>query len=77
MPIFEYRCTDCETRFEELVLSKASEPSACPDCSSERFEKVYSTFAAQSGGGFASAGSSESADPMCGRCGGPGPCAMN
>ena len=47
MPIFEYRCSDCETRFEELVLSRNSEPVVCSDCGSASVERLFSTFAAQ------------------------------
>ena len=47
MPIFEYRCSDCETKFEQLVLSRNSEPVVCSDCGSPSVERLFSTFAAQ------------------------------
>lgn len=48
MPIYEYVCDDCDTRFESLVMGSAPEPDAC-DCGSSSIERVYSTFSAQSG----------------------------
>lgn len=75
MPIFEYRCKECSTRFEELEIGHRREEPHCPGCSSEAVEKVYSTFAAQ--GGKANGESFSESPGMCGACGGPGPCAMN
>jgi len=44
MPIYEYRCTPCGERFEELV--RASDPAVdCPGCGGEDVERVLSTFA--------------------------------
>jgi putative FmdB family regulatory protein len=44
MPIFEYKCQDCSTRFEELVLnSKQAEPD-CPECGGAGVERLISTF---------------------------------
>jgi len=45
MPIFEYRCCGCDTRFETIVLS-AREKVACPKCQSSAVEKQLSVFAA-------------------------------
>ena len=76
MPIFEYRCAECDTRFEDLVLNGKAAPVACKQCGGSSVERVFSTFSAQAS---SSNGSSmaDMSDPMCGRCGGPGPCAMN
>jgi putative FmdB family regulatory protein len=48
MPIFEYRCNDCETKFEKIVLSRSSDIQ-CPDCSSAHVEKLLSSFAVSAG----------------------------
>lgn len=48
MPIYEYRCDDCDTRFEALVMGSTPEPDTC-GCGSASIEKVYSTFSAQAG----------------------------
>jgi putative FmdB family regulatory protein len=45
MPIYEYRCNDCNTNFEKMVkLSQAGDPQVCPekDCASTNTKKVVS-----------------------------------
>ena len=49
MPIFEYRCNDCGTRFEKLVRASDAEGPYCPRCSAVNLEQELSTFAAHSG----------------------------
>jgi putative FmdB family regulatory protein len=39
MPIFDFRCRSCSTRFEALVLKKTPK---CPKCSSDDLEKLLS-----------------------------------
>ncbi len=80
MPLYEYRCRDCEKRFEEFVLG-ASRPR-CPSCESRRVEKLLSVFAVGAGASPKSASASTSAqdDGGCGSCGdprGPGSCSIN
>jgi putative FmdB family regulatory protein len=41
MPIYEFRCTACDSRFEELVPVGAS-PERCPVCGAEAPERVFS-----------------------------------
>ena len=74
MPIFEYTCEKCQTRFERLVKSAAAEcQSPCPKCGSKSTHRALSVFAVAS-----DSGKSSSTPPgTCGRCGGPGPCGMN
>ena len=76
MPIYEYECDDCETRFETLVMGSAPEPDRC-NCGSDSIERVYSTFSAQSGNATPEA----CATPAETRCGAPacmnGMCGMN
>lgn len=59
MPIFEYKCSNCDTKFEELVSSSTA-TVICPQCKSDAVEKLLSTFAAssssQSSGGAPSCG---------------------
>lgn len=77
MPIYEYQCKACDAKFEKLVrsMSDADKGVPCPTCKSKDTARALSVFAAVSGEG----GSKGSADagPMCGRCGGPGPCAVD
>ena len=44
MPIFEYHCPDCETRFERIVMGTPN-GIECPECSNPKVEKLISSFA--------------------------------
>jgi putative FmdB family regulatory protein len=74
MPIFEYRCLDCEKDFEKLV--RASDPAlVCPHCGGAHLNKKLSAFAAVTGGALSVPG----APAPCGACGhpaGPGACGV-
>jgi putative FmdB family regulatory protein len=73
MPIYEYTCSSCKQKFEQLVRSMkaADEAVKCPQCGSEKTARSLSVFAVSSTVG----GSSDA--PTCGRCGGaPGSCGM-
>ena len=74
MPIYEYTCRECDGKFEQLVRSMSGgEKIKCPKCGSTKTARALSVFAV----GADQPKSSGSSDaPMCGRCGGPGPCAM-
>jgi len=51
MPIFEYRCLKCNTKFE--VLHKSSNTAGevtCPNCDSMNNKKLLSTFSATTNG---------------------------
>lgn len=75
MPIYEYQCEKCGEKFEKLVRSMSSTDAVkCPECGSEKTARALSVFAVASEG--AAKGATE-VPPMCGRCGGPGPCAMD
>ena len=75
MPIYEYRCQDCDRDFELLVRSDTV--LQCPHCASAQLDKKLSV--------FATAGSDAEAEAMaaigpCGSCGhpdGPGACALH
>ena len=45
MPIYEYVCEECKTRFEHLVL-RSEQRVACPACGSKRHALQFSVFAA-------------------------------
>jgi putative FmdB family regulatory protein len=49
VPIYEYMCNDCETPFEELVLSAAT-AVACPLCDGTDIARLMSVVNARSGG---------------------------
>jgi putative FmdB family regulatory protein len=64
MPLYEYRCKNCQKRVEVLVPSgTAARDLECPECGKKKLEKLFSTFAAHGGSTGASA-----AEP----CGSPG-----
>jgi putative FmdB family regulatory protein len=46
MPIYEYICEDCGSRYERIVLSQAPALS-CPKCASSRGVQQLSVFSAR------------------------------
>jgi putative FmdB family regulatory protein len=72
MPIFEYRCEDCGTRFEKLVRSSDTDGPHCPQCGTAKLEQELSTFAAHSGS--SSAPKMSGGGCPAGMCGSPGLC---
>jgi len=52
MPVYEYFCPDCSTKFEKLTsISRMNEQPACPNCHGANARKLLSTFAARRGAG--------------------------
>jgi putative FmdB family regulatory protein len=80
MPLYEYRCSECGKKSEELVLAgDAAHEPACPSCGSKKMARLLSTFAAHGG----STGESDFAGLPCGdgecgpeQCGMAGSCGM-
>ncbi len=49
MPLYEYYCADCQSKFEALrSMSQADEPITCRQCDGQHTARVFSTFAALS-----------------------------
>ena len=73
MPIFEYLCDDCGTKFEKLVRNRASTDALCPSCGESHVTTQLSTFAAHAHG------SPQEALPSCasGMCQTPDLCGRN
>lgn len=74
MPIYEYKCQDCGSKFEKLVRNTSVQTAIeCPSCGQSHVQQEYSTFAAHA------AGPRQSDAPVCpsGRCSNPGMCGMN
>ncbi|UCD98771.1 MAG: zinc ribbon domain-containing protein [Chloroflexota bacterium] len=62
MPIFEFKCKECGTPFEELVRSASSVGEiVCPFCGSTEVNKQISTFASSVSGSTSSFTSSAAA----------------
>jgi putative FmdB family regulatory protein len=51
MPIYEYRCKDCDECFERLLLTIGQEPDdlACPACGSREVQRLISVVAVHGG----------------------------
>ena len=73
MPIYEYQCEDCGTRFEKLVR-RGESASECPSCGQSHLKTELSTFSAHANGS-----PKESAFPSCpgGMCRTPDICGRN
>ena len=64
MPMYEYICQECGTRFEKLVrMSADPQVVDCPGCASTTVERALSTFATSS------SGQRSTAAPGCGPVG--------
>jgi len=59
MPIYEYLCNGCDTRFERIVINKQQE-IACPKCASKKATLQLSVFATSSNGNSAKSSTSSS-----------------
>jgi putative FmdB family regulatory protein len=46
MPLFEYRCLNCDSQFELLIRGGAT--PLCPSCGGTSLEKIISMFAVSS-----------------------------
>ncbi len=70
MPIYEFRCLDCDTRFETLVRN-STEVINCNQCDSSKLQKLISAHAITSGTPDTACGTAPcSPAPACsgGRC---------
>jgi len=75
MPLYEYRCQECDHGFELLVRERTM--FECPACRGQKLEKQLSVFAVGADG---RGGRAPAALGPCGSCGhpdGPGSCSVN
>ncbi len=68
MPIYTYRCTACDTRFDRLVRSETT--VACPECEGRQLERLLSLTAPPATGGKPADLSRLGPPPGGGCCGG-------
>ncbi|HHV19288.1 MAG TPA: zinc ribbon domain-containing protein [Thermoanaerobacterales bacterium] len=67
MPIYEFKCTDCNHKFEELInFSEKDKKVHCPKCKSHNIKKAFSVF------GTSVARGDSSSCPSAPSCGGTG-----
>jgi len=76
MPIYEYICEDCGSRYERIVLSQARAVS-CPKCASSRGALQLSVFSVRTKSNGASAASDAGASSGGSCACGAGGCGCN
>jgi putative FmdB family regulatory protein len=77
MPVYEYRCDDCNERFEmRRSFSESNAPAGCPLCRGDRTRRLLSNFYATSASSDGSSapvagggGCAGCAGGHCGSCG--------
>jgi putative FmdB family regulatory protein len=71
MPIYEYRCCECEKDFECLIIG-SNDDICCPECDGNRVERLMSSCSFKSGGSYSapstSSGCSSCASSNCSTC---------
>jgi len=68
MPIFEYKCSECDTKFEVLHKSSVKQDDVtCPKCNSPKNKKLFSSFSSS----INSDSSASSGDCSTGQCSTP------
>ena len=74
MPVYEYFCRDCNTKYEKLrPVRDADAPVACPECKAENSVRTLSVFIVHAGAGSGQSASQFSA-PTGGGCACGGAC---
>lgn len=69
MPLYEYYCSDCRSKFELLVSNKHADDVVCMKCQSEKVRRLLSVFATQRGSGEDGAYDDSAASLGGGSCG--------
>jgi putative FmdB family regulatory protein len=68
MPLYEYYCPDCKSKFELLVSHQYADDVVCTKCRGERVRRLLSVFASPRGSSEDSANTGEAPSMSCG-CG--------
>lgn len=69
MPIFEFKCLDCDEYLEILVMNKKDEVEmVCSQCGSENLERILSTTNHAISGGGSSAADQSGANTQTRSC---------
>lgn len=64
MPIYEFKCKQCDKIFDEFILNSNNLSTIyCPQCNSKDVSKMMSTF------GFSSNSTSLNSNTSCSSCG--------
>ncbi len=74
MPIFEYYCSSCDYKFEELVQGDRDKKIPCPKCGTFSTEKLMSAIGSIAMGGSQSTPCGASGCPGAASCSSGGGC---
>ncbi len=74
MPVYEYLCKQCDTKFEELLRAGESWQARCPHCGAEEVNRLLSLFAATGNGSSQSAAAPSDFSATAGQACGCGSC---
>jgi putative FmdB family regulatory protein len=74
MPIFEYYCSACDYKFEELVQGDRDKKISCPKCGTSSTEKLMSAIGGIAMGGNQSTPCGSSGCPSAASCSSGGGC---
>jgi putative FmdB family regulatory protein len=67
MPIYEFRCKQCDSTFEKLFTpSQQKQPTSCPECRSREVIQLFSVFGVST---LETTSEPTTEMPMCGTCG--------
>ncbi|HZR44938.1 MAG TPA: zinc ribbon domain-containing protein [Ktedonobacteraceae bacterium] len=69
MPLYEYYCADCKSKFELLVSHQHADDIVCVKCHSEKVRRLLSVFASPRGIGDDTSFDDAPSTGSCG-CGG-------
>ena len=68
MPLFEFVCKKCGTKFEKIVFSTDKEEIECPQCKSKEVEKQFSTFSAGNSNATVPSSAAKQSSGCCNGC---------
>lgn len=75
MPLYEYYCSDCKSKFEMLVSRQHADDVVCMKCQSEKVRRLLSVFASPRSGAGGDYGYDDMQASTGGGCGcGGGSC---
>ena len=78
MPLYTFRCQDCQSTFEELLRRVGDDPGICPKCGSADLARQFAPFAV---GSSAANGADLACEPSAGcdagACQASGGCPLN
>ena len=69
MPLYEYRCRDCDVEFEALVAARGGDDIHCPGCDGRKLDRLLGLPAPVRGAETPAAANCGGTGPPCGRAG--------